>query len=142
MCITAMGPNKRFTLDPTCYSYRFTKVCTTSDRVYCIDAVQTFQIGCIPSILDSWKTTVQMMAKDTISIFHCRQVRPERARFCFLFVFPSFFFILGSGNGAYQAVFDRIVEPALTAFKPDLILVSCGFDACGDDFHQQHFLPF
>ena len=35
----------------------------------------------------------------------------------------------GCGIGAYGAAFDRVVEPALLAFQPDLILVSCGFDA-------------
>jgi len=34
----------------------------------------------------------------------------------------------GSGVGAYDSVFDRIVIPALHAFKPDLIIVPCGFD--------------
>ena len=35
----------------------------------------------------------------------------------------------GSGVGAHEAVFDRIVVPALKAFKPDLIIVPSGFDA-------------
>ena len=35
----------------------------------------------------------------------------------------------GCGIGAYAAAFERVVEPALRAFAPDLILVSCGFDA-------------
>lgn len=39
----------------------------------------------------------------------------------------------GSGHGAYRAAFDRVVMPALRAFDPDLILVSCGFDAGGAD---------
>lgn len=34
----------------------------------------------------------------------------------------------GSGSGAYRAVFDRVVLPALDVFKPELIMVSCGFD--------------
>lgn len=34
----------------------------------------------------------------------------------------------GSGWGAYKAAFKRIILPALHAFKPDLILVSSGFD--------------
>ena len=34
----------------------------------------------------------------------------------------------GSGIGAYAAAFDAVVEPALRAFKPEIILVSCGFD--------------
>jgi acetoin utilization deacetylase AcuC-like enzyme len=35
----------------------------------------------------------------------------------------------GSGTGAYYYTFDRVVIPALHKFKPDLILVSSGFDA-------------
>ena len=35
----------------------------------------------------------------------------------------------GSGSGAYRAVFDRVVVPALDAFEPQLVLVSSGFDA-------------
>jgi len=35
----------------------------------------------------------------------------------------------GSGSGAYRKAFDRIVVPAIERFKPDLILVSSGFDA-------------
>ncbi len=35
----------------------------------------------------------------------------------------------GSGSGAYRASFDRVVLPALDAFSPELLLVSCGFDA-------------
>ena len=35
----------------------------------------------------------------------------------------------GSGSGAYTYAFDRVVIPALYRFKPDLILVSSGFDA-------------
>jgi len=35
----------------------------------------------------------------------------------------------GCGIGAYREAFTRVVEPALDAFKPGLILVSCGFDA-------------
>lgn len=35
----------------------------------------------------------------------------------------------GSGFGAYEYAFHRVVTPALRAFKPDLILVSSGFDA-------------
>ena len=35
----------------------------------------------------------------------------------------------GCGGGAYARAFEQVVEPALAAFKPDLILVSCGFDA-------------
>jgi acetoin utilization deacetylase AcuC-like enzyme len=35
----------------------------------------------------------------------------------------------GSGIGAYLAAFDRVVIPALTRFKPELIVVASGFDA-------------
>lgn len=35
----------------------------------------------------------------------------------------------GCGTGAYEHAFDRVVEPALRAFDPDLIIVACGFDA-------------
>ena len=35
----------------------------------------------------------------------------------------------GSGRGAYDYAFAEVVLPALRAFRPDLILVSCGFDA-------------
>ena len=36
----------------------------------------------------------------------------------------------GSGGGAYLAAMDEVVLPALQAFKPDLIVIACGFDAC------------
>jgi acetoin utilization deacetylase AcuC-like enzyme len=39
----------------------------------------------------------------------------------------------GSGDGAYQATFDRIVLPALRSFRPHLVVVACGFDANGMD---------
>ena len=35
----------------------------------------------------------------------------------------------GCGRGAYDYAFQTVVLPALRAFMPDLILVSCGFDA-------------
>eukprot|EP00798_Chlamydomonas_sp_ICE-L_P009636 gene9636-7549_t len=35
----------------------------------------------------------------------------------------------GSGSGAYKAAFERVVEPSINAFQPELILVSSGFDA-------------
>ena len=35
----------------------------------------------------------------------------------------------GSGEPAYLAAFDRVVKPALERFKPQLIIVPCGFDA-------------
>lgn len=39
----------------------------------------------------------------------------------------------GSGTGAYEAVFDRVVVPALKAYKPQLIIVPSGFDAGAHD---------
>jgi acetoin utilization deacetylase AcuC-like enzyme len=39
----------------------------------------------------------------------------------------------GSGNGAYLEAFDNVVAPALRAFKPDVIWVASGFDACIND---------
>jgi acetoin utilization deacetylase AcuC-like enzyme len=35
----------------------------------------------------------------------------------------------GCGFGAYRASFEKILLPALEAFKPELILVACGYDA-------------
>lgn len=39
----------------------------------------------------------------------------------------------GSGSGAYEFAFDRVVVPALHRFRPELILVSSGFDASFQD---------
>jgi acetoin utilization deacetylase AcuC-like enzyme len=39
----------------------------------------------------------------------------------------------GSGDVEYAAVFDQVVEPAMRAFDPGLVLVSAGFDAHVDD---------
>jgi len=39
----------------------------------------------------------------------------------------------GSGNEEYLLAFEKIVEPAVSGFKPDLLLVSAGFDAHADD---------
>ena len=39
----------------------------------------------------------------------------------------------GCGDAEYVGVVERIVTPAAIAFRPDLILVSCGFDAHRDD---------
>ncbi len=39
----------------------------------------------------------------------------------------------GSGDDDYQRVFDDVVEPAVRAFEPELVLVSAGFDAHRDD---------
>ncbi len=35
----------------------------------------------------------------------------------------------GSGRGAYLAALDRVVIPALERFRPELIVIACGFDA-------------
>lgn len=35
----------------------------------------------------------------------------------------------GSGVGAYLAAFERVIIPALRRFRPELIIVPCGFDA-------------
>ncbi|GLC46063.1 hypothetical protein PLESTM_001821300 [Pleodorina starrii] len=35
----------------------------------------------------------------------------------------------GSGSGAYRAAFNRLVLPALETFRPQLLLVSAGYDA-------------
>jgi acetoin utilization deacetylase AcuC-like enzyme len=39
----------------------------------------------------------------------------------------------GAGDAEYRAVFDEVVEPAMLAFEPELLLVSAGFDAAADD---------
>jgi acetoin utilization deacetylase AcuC-like enzyme len=39
----------------------------------------------------------------------------------------------GSGDAEYAAAFDEVIVPVLGAFKPELILVSAGFDAFADD---------
>jgi acetoin utilization deacetylase AcuC-like enzyme len=39
----------------------------------------------------------------------------------------------GSTDEDYLRVFDEVVEPAVTAFEPDLVLVSAGFDAHAED---------
>ena len=39
----------------------------------------------------------------------------------------------GSGTGAYEAVYDRVVIPALQKFKPDFIIIPSGFDAGAHD---------
>ena len=39
----------------------------------------------------------------------------------------------GSGDDEYAAAFESVVEPAVRAFEPDLVLVSAGFDAHADD---------
>ena len=39
----------------------------------------------------------------------------------------------GAGDDEYLAAFDLLVEPAVRAFEPELMLVSAGFDAHVDD---------
>jgi acetoin utilization deacetylase AcuC-like enzyme len=39
----------------------------------------------------------------------------------------------GSGDDDYMRAFEEVVEPAVTAFAPDVVLVSAGFDAHRDD---------
>jgi acetoin utilization deacetylase AcuC-like enzyme len=39
----------------------------------------------------------------------------------------------GSGDAEYLRAFDEVVEPAVRAFKPELVLVSAGFDAHAAD---------
>ena len=39
----------------------------------------------------------------------------------------------GCGDEDYERAFDHLVEPAVRAFAPDLVLVSAGFDAHADD---------
>jgi acetoin utilization deacetylase AcuC-like enzyme len=39
----------------------------------------------------------------------------------------------GSGDAEYAAVFDEIIVPALRWFRPDLVMVSAGYDAFVDD---------
>jgi acetoin utilization deacetylase AcuC-like enzyme len=44
----------------------------------------------------------------------------------------------GSGVGAYEAAFDRVVIPALEQYKPELIIVPSGFDGgAGDPIGRQ-----
>jgi acetoin utilization deacetylase AcuC-like enzyme len=39
----------------------------------------------------------------------------------------------GCGDEDYERAFDRVVEPAVRAFEPELVLVSAGFDAHTED---------
>jgi acetoin utilization deacetylase AcuC-like enzyme len=39
----------------------------------------------------------------------------------------------GSGDAEYAAAFDEVIVPALIAFRPDLVLVSAGYDAYAED---------
>jgi acetoin utilization deacetylase AcuC-like enzyme len=47
----------------------------------------------------------------------------------------------GSGTGAYLDALDRVVMPALEAFRPDLVVIACGFDAGGLDPLGRMLLP-
>jgi acetoin utilization deacetylase AcuC-like enzyme len=38
-----------------------------------------------------------------------------------------------SGGAIYRAAMEQVVEPVLTQFRPELVLVSAGFDAHADD---------
>jgi acetoin utilization deacetylase AcuC-like enzyme len=46
----------------------------------------------------------------------------------------------GSGTGAYDAAFERLVLPALATHRPELLLVACGFDSCAWDSHARLML--
>ena len=46
----------------------------------------------------------------------------------------------GSGTGAYEAAFERVVLPALEGHRPELLLVACGFDSCAWDSHARLML--
>lgn len=39
----------------------------------------------------------------------------------------------GTGHAGYLMAMERLVLPALSAFRPDVIIVACGFDASGVD---------
>jgi len=47
----------------------------------------------------------------------------------------------GSGRGAYVAALERVVVPALERFRPELIVVACGFDAGALDPLGRMLLP-
>lgn len=48
----------------------------------------------------------------------------------------------GSGNGVYDAVLDRVVDPAIRNFEPDLIIVASGLDAgCYDPLGRMALTP-
>ncbi len=46
----------------------------------------------------------------------------------------------GSGAGAYEAAFRRVVIPALDDHRPELLVVACGFDSSGWDSHARLML--
>ena len=39
----------------------------------------------------------------------------------------------GYGDSDYLTIFDKVAMPVARAFNPDIVLVSCGFDACRGD---------
>jgi acetoin utilization deacetylase AcuC-like enzyme len=47
----------------------------------------------------------------------------------------------GSGRGAYLAAVDRVVVPSLERFRPELIVVACGFDGGALDPLGRMMLP-
>jgi acetoin utilization deacetylase AcuC-like enzyme len=46
----------------------------------------------------------------------------------------------GTGDRGYEAVFERIVEPAVSGFDPDLVLVSAGQDAGPADMNGRNLV--
>jgi acetoin utilization deacetylase AcuC-like enzyme len=46
----------------------------------------------------------------------------------------------GSGVGAYEAAFERVVIPALDEHRPELLVVACGFDSSAWDSHARLML--
>ena len=44
----------------------------------------------------------------------------------------------GSGDAEFLAVYQKVLLPAVKSFKPDLILISCGFDSRADDLLGCH----
>jgi acetoin utilization deacetylase AcuC-like enzyme len=46
----------------------------------------------------------------------------------------------GSGTGAYEAAFERIVLPVLDRFRPELVLVAAGYDSSAWDAHARMML--
>ena len=39
----------------------------------------------------------------------------------------------GTSSAAYLEAFDQYITPNVRRFRPDLIIISCGFDACAGD---------